>query len=373
MEDWKKYRLGNLFERITRKNTNLESSNVLTISAQYGLINQEEFFNKSVASKNLTNYYLLEKGDFAYNKSYSSGYPMGATKVLEKYEDGIVSTLYICFRNKSNLVNNEYFKYYFESKQYYDELSKIAQEGARNHGLLNVSSDDFFNIEILLPSVKEQEKIVRILSNMEKILNNIDEKIKNTKIQRNIYSNKIFNERLLNCQNKKMEEIAEIYQPQTISQNKLVEDGKYKVFGANGYIGMYNEYNHKLDQVCISCRGAKSGNVNYVKGPVWITGNSMVCNIDNSEKIDKLFLYYQLKDKNFNKYISGGAQPQLTQKELKKVQIKILEINEQIRIRNTLKKIDDIIEKLENKKNEYMLMNKYLMQKLLTGKIRVKI
>ena len=109
MESWKKVKLGDLFERVTRKNTNLESNNVLTISAQYGLINQEEFFNKSVAGKNLKNYYLLKKGEFAYNKSYSAGYPMGASKMLEKYDEGVISTLYICFRSKSDLVNNILF------------------------------------------------------------------------------------------------------------------------------------------------------------------------------------------------------------------------------------------------------------------------
>ena len=160
MSEWKKVKLGDLFERVTRKNTNLESDNVLTISAQYGLINQEEFFFFYVAGKNLKNYYLLKKGEFAYNKSYSAGYPMGATKMLEKYDEGVVSTLYICFRSKSDLVNNEYFKYYFESTQYYEELSKITQEGARNHGLLNINVDDFFDIQVILPPIKEQEKIM---------------------------------------------------------------------------------------------------------------------------------------------------------------------------------------------------------------------
>ena len=190
MSEWKKVKLGDLFERVTRKNTNLESDNVLTISAQYGLINQEEFFNKSVAGKNLKNYYLLKKGEFAYNKSYSAGYPMGATKMLEKYDEGVVSTLYICFRSKSDLVNNEYFKYYFESKEYYDELSKIAQEGARNHGLLNVNTDDFFNINILLPSIEEQKKISKLLIKLENIINEIHkliiiiQKSKNRSIKR---------------------------------------------------------------------------------------------------------------------------------------------------------------------------------------------
>lgn len=141
--------LGNLFERVNKKNNNLESENVLTISAQNGLVNQKDFFKKSVASKNTANYYLLKKGDFAYNKSYSAGYPMGAIKPLEIYEQGIVSPLYICFCLKQHsLVRVGFYKHFFESGAFDLQIASIAQEGARNHGLLNVSVVDFFNLHI---------------------------------------------------------------------------------------------------------------------------------------------------------------------------------------------------------------------------------
>ena len=97
--EWKANRLRNITTRHTKRNT-IGNTNVLTISAQYGLINQAEFFNKAVASDDKSNYFLLEKGDFAYNKSYSNGYPFGAIKRLTRYEVGIVSPLYICFRIK---------------------------------------------------------------------------------------------------------------------------------------------------------------------------------------------------------------------------------------------------------------------------------
>jgi type I restriction enzyme S subunit len=95
--------LGDIFERI--KDRNVENNkNVLTISAQYGLVNQFEYFNKNVAATDITNYYLIKKGDFAYNKSRSQGYPYGAIKPLLLYEKGVVSTLYICFRLKKTAV-----------------------------------------------------------------------------------------------------------------------------------------------------------------------------------------------------------------------------------------------------------------------------
>lgn len=156
-------RLRNITTRHTKRNTT-GNTNVLTISAQYGLINQAEFFNKAVASDDKSNYFLLEKGDFAYNKSYSNGYPFGAIKRLTRYEVGIVSPLYICFRIKDGSVSGEYLEQYFEAGLMNHEIQAFAQEGARNHGLLNIAVDDFFNSKILLPLPEEQTAIAEVLS-----------------------------------------------------------------------------------------------------------------------------------------------------------------------------------------------------------------
>ena len=159
---WEKAKLNDVFERVTRKNT-INSSNVLTISAQHGLISQKDYFNKSVAGKNLSNYMLLQNGEFAYNKSYSNGYPMGAIKRLDKYDTGIVSTLYICYRLKNMDSNSNYFKHYFDAGLLNEEIHGIAQEGARNHGLLNISVPDFFNMKIIISNTLEQKAIADIL------------------------------------------------------------------------------------------------------------------------------------------------------------------------------------------------------------------
>lgn len=173
--DWKEVHLGDVFQRVTRKN-NKGNKNVLTISAQRGLINQEKFFNKSVAAKDVSGYYLLKKGEFAYNKSYSKGYPMGVIKKLKNYDEGVVSTLYICFKILDGFCC-EYFEHFFDHGGINRELHKIATEGARNHGLLNVSIVEFFNdIKFKIPSEIEQRKI-------SAFLNSIDQKIKDTSRQ----------------------------------------------------------------------------------------------------------------------------------------------------------------------------------------------
>ena len=163
-EKWRYVDFDSVFERVNRKNTS-QNTNVLTISGEYGLISQRDYFNKSVASSNLSGYTLLHKRDFAYNKSYSAGYPMGAIKPLLAYETGVVSSLYLCFKLREEVdADFDFFRHYFEAGLLNQEIEGIAQEGARNHGLLNVSVTDFFKLQIHIPSAPEQRRIAKILN-----------------------------------------------------------------------------------------------------------------------------------------------------------------------------------------------------------------
>jgi type I restriction enzyme S subunit len=164
---WSFVDLDEVFERVTRKNT-LGNTNVLTISGVQGLVSQRDYFNKSVASENLTAYTLLHRDEFAYNKSYSAGYPMGAIKPLARYESGVVSSLYICFRFRDGVeADPDFFRHYFEAGMLNEGLSGIAQEGARNHGLLNVGIADFFKLRLHIPGIEEQRRIAAVLNMAE--------------------------------------------------------------------------------------------------------------------------------------------------------------------------------------------------------------
>ena len=157
-DPWEQRKLSDLTERVTRKNKNNESDRPLTISAQDGLIDQNNFFDKQIASRDVSGYFLVKNGEFAYNKSYSNGYPWGAVKRLDRYDMGVLSTLYIIFRPTN--VSSQFLVSYYDTTSWHREVAKNAAEGARNHGLLNITPADFFNTVLLIPnSIGEQKKI----------------------------------------------------------------------------------------------------------------------------------------------------------------------------------------------------------------------
>ena len=144
----------------------------LTISAQYGLIDQNEFFDKRVASKDVSGYYLIENGEFAYNKSTSTDAPWGAIKRLGRYENGVLSTLYIVFGIKENYpVDSDFLVSYYSTNLWHKGIHEIAAEGARNHGLLNIAPADFFETKLMIPQdIEEQEKIGKYFEELERLI-----------------------------------------------------------------------------------------------------------------------------------------------------------------------------------------------------------
>lgn len=173
---WNRYELGQITKRVTRRN-HTRNQNALTISAKYGLVSQEEFFQRRVASSDTASYFLLERGDFAYNKSYSEGYPAGVIRRLEKYDTGIVSPLYICFRPDVTIVDPNFLAHYFNSGLLNEEILWIAKEGVRNHGLLNVKVGDFFSLPITLPPLAEQGRIAEIIDTLDSQIEVLEAKI----------------------------------------------------------------------------------------------------------------------------------------------------------------------------------------------------
>ena len=193
-KDWEQRKLGDLVDRVTRKNQDLVSELPLTISAQYGLIDQNEFFDKRVASKDVSGYYLIENGEFAYNKSTSTDAPWGAIKRLDRYENGVLSTLYIVFGIKeNNPVDSDFLVSYYSTNLWHKGIHEIAAEGARNHGLLNIAPADFFETRLMIPQdIEEQKKIGKYFIELEALITLHQRKCEQTKKLKKYMLQKMF-------------------------------------------------------------------------------------------------------------------------------------------------------------------------------------
>lgn len=191
---WKEIMLGDIATRVTRKNSQNETDRPLTIASIEGLVDQRTYFSKTIASKDMSGYFLLKRGEFAYNKSYSAGYDYGSIKRLDKYDMGALSTLYICFALNEG-ENSDFYDCYFNGLRWYNQMPEICAEGARNHGLLNVSPNDFFKIRLSVPvSREEQQKIVDCFSAIDGVISASNEEVQNLEAQKKAAMKKIFSQ-----------------------------------------------------------------------------------------------------------------------------------------------------------------------------------
>ena len=217
-------------------------------------------------------------------------------------------------------------------------------------------------VKVSLGTIQEQNKITRLLSILDerittqnKIIDKLQSLIKGLRV------------RLIQIENGNivhLGEIARIYQPQTISSTELTEDG-FLVYGANGIIGKYKEYNHKTEQICITCRGNTCGMVNYTKPMSWITGNAMVINTDEHQnKVCKRYLYHYLSAYNFNSLISGSGQPQIVRTPLEQLKVTLPTFLEQKQKATFLDKIQGKIEISNKTLNLYLQQKQYLLRQM---------
>jgi len=224
-EPWRAEKLSDFAERITRKNSNNETDLPLTISSKDGLVDQISYFNKTVASKDMSGYYLLRNGEYAYNKSYSVGYDFGSIKRLDRYPMGALSTLYICFALKKH--NTDFIKVYFDSLKWYKEIYMISAEGARNHGLLNVPTDEFFATKHYLPeNTAEQRKIADFLIALERRIDAQQSLVDNLKKYKRGLFKQIFSAISKSSQCRKLRELVRVSGGKTPSMsNSLYWNG----------------------------------------------------------------------------------------------------------------------------------------------------
>ena len=400
-DDWEERKLSSISERVTRKNKNNESTLPLTISAQDGLIDQNDFFNKQVASRDVTGYFLVKNGEFAYNKSYSNGYPWGAIKRLDKYDMGVLSTLYIVFRPTE--INSQFLVSYFDTTRWYREVSKNAAEGARNHGLLNIAPTDFFNTLLVVPKiVDEQEKIGSFFKQMDNTIALHQRKLDLLKEQKKGYLQKMFPKNGEKVPELRFAGFADDWEERKLGDEVNINgrigfrgytqaDIVTKETGVLAYSPtniVNNRLYRKRSDTYITKQKyrespeimVKNSDILFVKTGSTLGKSALVQSINyhatvnpqiviiRSNELDEYFLSVILTSYNILKRINtikiGGAIPTMTETELKKFPIQVPKSTEQKKIGSFFKQLDNTIALHQRKLDLLKEQKKGFLQKM---------
>ena len=343
--------MGEIVERVTRKNQDLVSELPLTISAQYGLIDQNKFFDKRVASKDVSGYYLIYNGEFAYNKSTSSDAPWGAIKRLDRYENGVLSTLYIVFRIKNeDVLNSDFLVNYYDTNNWHKDIQAIATEGARNHGLLNIAPADFFETDLMLPQDIEEQKYI---GNYFKSLNNLI-----TLHQRKLFLN--FAKRN-DWEQRKLDEVSDV-RDGTHNSPKYQSTGHPFVTSKNvknGYI-TYDDIQYISNEDFTEINKRSKVDVNDIlMGMIGTIGNMAlirtepefaiknVALIKDTKQINHLYLYHLLQSpfivKQLTSGVDGGTQKFVSLSNVRSLDVIYPSDIEQDKIGHYFDNIDNLI------------------------------
>ena len=372
MPAWEQRKLGDIAERVTRKNENNESDLPLTISAQHGLIDQRLFFNAQVASRDMSGYYLLRQGEFAYNKSTSADSPWGAIKRLTRYEKGCVSTLYICFALLN--ANPDYLVTYYETNRWHKAVQMIAAEGARNHGLLNIAPDDFFDTMVSLPeSQAEQQTIGAFFSRLDSLITLHQRKYDKLVIFKKSMLEKMFPKdgesvpeiRFAGFtdpwEQRKLIMVAPLQRGFDLPAEKIIP-GVYPVMMSNGIGAYHNEYKVKGPGV-VTGRSGTIGNLQYVESAFWPHNTTLWVTkfYGNHPK----FIYYLYEKIDLKRYKAGSGVPTLNRNDVHDTMVFFpASRKEQELISAVLTYLDDLITLHQRKLELLQNIKKSLLDKM---------
>ncbi|MFR1377844.1 MAG: restriction endonuclease subunit S [Clostridium neonatale] len=389
---WKWKRIDECFDIIKRRNDN-NCENVLTISSISGFVNQKERFSKVIAGENLKKYTLLRKGEFSYNKGNSKTFPCGCIFLLEDYEEAAIPNVYISFKNKDE-ISNKFYRYYFQNKLLDGQLKRLINTGVRNDGLLNINTDEFCGVYILVPPIKEQEKIAEILSTWDLAIEKQERLIEKKKelkkgLMQRLLSEEIrFNEYCDVWREYKLKDIGDIITggtpdtsidkyygdeyiwvtPSDITDRKYI-DKSARMLSKEGLSKIRKIKKDSLLITCIASIG-KNAVLRQDGGC-----NQQINALTTYNGFDVEFLYYLICYKeNYIKMFAGKSATQIINKDtLGSLKFKIPSYNEQRKIAEILALTDKEIELLQKELEALKLQKKGLMQRLLTGEVRVKV
>ena len=387
-EPWKAEKLSDFAERVTRKNTNNETSLPLTISSKDGLVDQISYFNKTVASKDMSGYYLLKNGEYAYNKSYSVGYDFGSVKRLDRYDMGALSTLYICFALKKH--DSDFIKAYFDSLKWYREIYMISAEGARNHGLLNVPTDEFFDTKHYIPmDLAEQRKIADFMIALEHRIEAQQSLVDNLKKYKRGLLRKVFAKLSDSCEKRNLKEVSVLFADgDWIESKDQALDGIRLIQTGNVGFGVYIDKTQNAKYISettfhrLNCLEIYDGDILISRLPEpagracllpksterRITAVDCTVIRTDSSVIDRNYLLQFLCSEQYlktvNSFLAGGTRQRISRKNLEGIEVPYPSIDEQRYWGSFLCKVDARISNEEQRRSSLSRLRCFMLQQL---------
>lgn len=407
--DWNIEPLGNLSDEIVEK-TKGRKYKLMSITSGVGLVSQIEKFGREIAGDSYKNYYVINNGDFAYNKSSTKLYGEGEIAMYEDEEIGAVpNSIFTCFRFHHNKIYPLFAKYPFINNLHGNWLKKFIAVGARANGALQVSVQDLFSLPFPYPTIQEQQKIASCISSLEEMITAHSQKLDLLKdhkkgLMQNLFPqpselgfdrlkddkiNESENKKILKSSNPKnhnsdnvpklrfkefkgkweektLGEVCQMQAGKFISASEIKETNSkdlFPVYGGNGLRGYSTSYNQSGMFSLIGRQGALCGNITLAQGDFYATEHALV--VTPNGNIDTRWLFYILGYLNLNQYATGQAQPGLSVDNLLKVQLFIPPSKpEQQKIASCLSALDELITAQADKIEQLKQHKKGLMQGL---------
>ena len=389
MSEWKRVKLKELIKEVNERNKGEKVKRVLSVTNSRGFVSQEEYFEGTVHSANISNYKIVRKNQFAYNPSRVN---VGSIDILKDYEEGALSPMYIVFEVDTTKLLPDYFKYYFQTNRFFENVKNNTQGSVRNSLSFKALSD----FDYLLPPIEEQEKIVEILKTIDSII----EKHESLLEEKNQFIKSQFVEMFGNEKNKiKLKDACYIKGRigwQRLNRKEYLKKGDYYLV-----TGVDIMNNHRIDfNKCFYVskeRYEKDSKIQLKSGDIILTKDGTIGKVAMIYELDKpatlnshlfvirdisgnfdniYFLNLFLSDifMNFaNKKTNGSTRKGLSQASIENFDIPLPAMTKQMEFRKIYELIDKQKFLLEKQKQNYENLRKGLMQKLLTGKVRVKI
>lgn len=368
--------MGGISFKVNTKNKENLTLPVLSNSAEYGIVNQEDYFDKQIANRT-DNYYIVKHNDFVYNPRISKKAPYGPIRRNTLDTKGLMSPLYYVFRiNDGNYI---YLDYYFKSSKWYKFMYQNGDSGARSDRFA-IKDKIFQMMPISMPNTKEQNKIGQLIQTLQKLISLQQRKLEILiKLKRSFLTKSMVNsldknpELYFNSASVKWlkQKLSDLTIKEFKGNTKLndTKPGKTEYLDAerlNGNVPLFIDkpINTLKSDILILWDGSKAGSVYY--GFEGSLGSTLKAIRLNPKLVNSFFVYQQLKSKQdviFNKYRTPNI-PHVIKNFTKVYPIYFPSMAVQNKIARFLGNLDTLIEIQQKSIKDHKVIKKYLLQKL---------